>query len=200
MDKLSELSHGAKVVLGAGILLLIFSFFDWFTVEGTSYGQNMWSGVGVLAGLLLIVLLVWQAIRLANINLEIGVTPSMITAALAVLTFIFVFIRWIDKPGASIVGDAIDRSIWAWICLALALVILVGAWLNMQAAGEGLSDIRSRVESMTSGSGGGAAAAPAAPAAPDSPPAAPPAPPAAEPAPPAAEPEAAGGDDEPRSA
>ena len=42
----------------------------------------MWNGIGVLAGLLLIALIVWQAIRLANINVEIGVTPSMITAAL----------------------------------------------------------------------------------------------------------------------
>ena len=30
MDKLAELSHGAKVVLGAAIALLIVSFFDWF--------------------------------------------------------------------------------------------------------------------------------------------------------------------------
>ena len=52
-----------------------------------------------IAGLLLIALIVWQGLRLANIELEIGVTPSMITAALAVLTLVFVFIRWIDKPG-----------------------------------------------------------------------------------------------------
>ena len=43
----------------------------------------------VIAGLLAIVLIVWQAIRLANINLEIGVTPAMITAALALLLLIF---------------------------------------------------------------------------------------------------------------
>ena len=29
MDKLAELSHGAKVVLGAAIVFLIFSFFNW---------------------------------------------------------------------------------------------------------------------------------------------------------------------------
>ena len=47
-------------------------------------------------GLLAIALIVWQALRLANIELEIGVTPAMITAALAALMLIFTFIRWID--------------------------------------------------------------------------------------------------------
>ena len=30
MDKLNELSHGAKVVLGAAIAFLLVSFFSWF--------------------------------------------------------------------------------------------------------------------------------------------------------------------------
>ena len=66
--------------------------------------------------------IVWQAIRLANINLEIGVTPAMITAALAMLLLIFAFIRFIDKPGRSIADEVVDRTIWAWIGLVLAIV------------------------------------------------------------------------------
>ena len=141
MDKFKELTTGAKLVLGAAIALFIVSWFNWFEVEGI-VGDNMWSGIGILAGLLLIALIVWQGLRLANIELEIGVTPSMITAALAVLTLVFVFIRWIDKPGGDLVSDAIDRTIWAWIGLALAILLVVGAFLNMQAAGEGIADIR----------------------------------------------------------
>ena len=45
----------------------------------------MWHGVAWIAGLLAIALIVWQAIRLANIEIEVGVTPAMITAALAAL-------------------------------------------------------------------------------------------------------------------
>ena len=124
----------------------------------------MWHGVGWIAGLLAIALIVWQAIRLANIKFEIGVTPSMVTAALAVLMLIFTVIRFIDKPGN---GDFVGRTFWAWLCLVLAVIIVVGAWMNMQAAGEGLGDIRDRVGSMTgsSESASPAAAAPAAPAA-----------------------------------
>ncbi len=148
MDSMKDLTTGAKVVLGATILFLIVSFFSWFDYSGpgsdelsaigADTGVTMWHGVGVVAGLLAIVLLVWQAVRLANINLEIGVTPSMITAALAVLLLIFAFIRWIDKPG----GDLVGRTFWSWLGLALAIVTVIGAWLNMQAAGESLSDVR----------------------------------------------------------
>ena len=33
MDKLAELSHGAKVVLGAAVALLVVSFFNWFQYD-----------------------------------------------------------------------------------------------------------------------------------------------------------------------
>jgi len=152
MDKLAELSHGAKVVLGSAILLLIFSFFNWFEVDTAigSAGENMWHGIGVVAGLLLIAVIAWQAVRLANISLEVGVTPAMITAALTILTLIFVFIRFIDKPGSGAFADVIDRTFWAWIGLALAIVMVVGAWWNMRLAGEGLGDVRAKF----GGSGG----------------------------------------------
>ena len=88
MDKLAEINHGAKVVLGASILFLIISFFNWQEVDLGAFGEagvSMWNGVGWIAGLLAIAIIVWQAIRLSNINLEIGVGPAMVTAFLAVL-------------------------------------------------------------------------------------------------------------------
>ena len=156
MDKLAELSHGAKVVLGSAILLLIFSFFNWFEVDTAlgSAGESMWHGVGFVAGLLAIAVIVWQAVRLANIKLEVGVTPAMITAVLSILTLIFVFIRWIDKPGSGEFSDLIDRTIWAWLGLAMAIVMVVGSWWNMRLAGEGLDDIRAKLGGGGSGDGG----------------------------------------------
>jgi hypothetical protein len=161
MDKLAELSHGAKVVLGAAIAFLIVSFFNWQEVDlgPVEAGRSGWAGIGVIAGLLAIVIIVWQAVRLANINIEVGVTPSMITAALAVLLVVFTFIKFIS--------DSEFRTFWAWLGLILAVVVAAGAWANMKAAGEGLSDVRAKVESMTASASGGAAAAPA--AAPESP-------------------------------
>ena len=147
MDKFNELTTGAKLVLGATVAFLIVSFFNWYEadlggledVAGVDAGVSMWNGVGVIAGLVAIVLLVWQAIRLANIDLEIGLTPAMITAALAALLLIFTVIRVLDGY------EFADRTIWLWLGLLLAVVIAVGAWMNMQASGQGIADIRASV-------------------------------------------------------
>jgi hypothetical protein len=186
MEQLRDLSTGAKIVLGAAVAFLIVSFFSWFDYDGpgseladelgADTSWSMWHGIGWIAGLLAIALVVWQALRVANIELEIGVTASMVTAALALLLVIFTFIRFVDTP------SALDRTVWAWLGLALAIVVAVGAWLNMQAAGESLASVRDRL-----GSGSAEESAPA--AAPASPPPSTPAPPdAAEPEPPESEP------------
>jgi hypothetical protein len=148
MDKLSELSHGAKVVLGATIVFFIVMFFHWQSVDTPlgDFGRSGWHGVGVVCGLLAIVIIVWQAVRLANINVEVGVTPSMITAALSVLLVIFTVIKFL--------ADNEFRTFWAWLGLILAIAIVVGAWLNMQAAGEGLADIRTQVGSAAAAAKG----------------------------------------------
>ncbi len=179
MDKLRHLSRGAQLVLAASVLFLVFSFLNWFEIKRTDLGESMWHGVGVVAGLLVIALIVWQALRLANVDVELGVTPSMITAALAVLLLLFTFIRFIDKPGGGLADSIIERTVWAWLGLILAIAIVVGAWLNMQAAGESLRDVRARVQSMTSPSR--REAAPPPPAEPVSPPPAEPAPPSSGP-------------------
>lgn len=153
MDKLAELNHGAKVVLGSALLLLLFSFFNWFEVDfaGASAGESMWNGIGMLAGLLLIALIAWQVVRLANINLNVGVGPAMVTVFLAILTFVFVLIRFISKPGGDLASDLVDRTIWAWIGLILAIILVAGAWANMKLAGESVDDLRK----LGGGGGGG---------------------------------------------
>jgi hypothetical protein len=207
MDKFKELTTGAKLVLGATIAFLIVSIFEWFELGGElgeaidelagDNGVSMWNGIGWLAGLLAIALIVWQAIRLANIELEIGVTPAMITAGLAALLLIFTVIRFIDAP------TGFDRTFWAWLGLALAIVIAVGAWMNMQASGESLADIRSSLAgAAASAKGDRDDAPPAAPPAAPAPPAEPPAATTVEPpaAPPAdASPEPDQGDEPPRA-
>jgi hypothetical protein len=200
MDRFKELNTGAKLVLGATVLFLIVSFFNWYEADlgglddvvGVDAGVSMWNGVGVIAGLVAIVLLVWQAIRLANINLEVGVTPSMITAALAALLLLFTVIRVLDGY------EFADRTIWLWIGLLLAVVIAVGAWMNMQASGESFADIRASVSGAAAAARGAVDRddTPAATTTPDAP-AAPPAAPA-EPEPPAA-PAAPDTGDEPKA-
>ena len=118
MDKLSEINHGAKVVLGGAIVFLILSFFNWQEVDLGAFGEagvSMWHGVGWIAGLLAIAIIVWQAIRLSNMNFEIGVGPAMVTAFLAVLLLLFTVIKFF--------ADSEFRTWAAWVGLILAIVI-----------------------------------------------------------------------------
>ena len=74
MDVLKKLSRETQVVLGCAVLFLIFSFFDWQQVSFSSafvsgaVGLNLWHGVGVIAGLLVIALLAWELVRLFEVN------------------------------------------------------------------------------------------------------------------------------------
>jgi hypothetical protein len=172
---MSKLTHGAKVVLGAAIAYFVVLIPHWQDYHGA--GFSGWHGVGVICGLLVIALIAWQAIRLANINLEVGLTPAMVTAALAVLLVFFTVIKFL-------VANEF-RTFWSWLGLILSIVIAVGAWMNMQAMGESISEMGT---SMKSAASSAAAAAKAATDKADDAPAAPPA--AAAPAPAAAAPEA----------
>ena len=142
---ISKLSHGAKLIIGGTVAFLIVSIFNWQEVDTgiISVGRSMWHGWGVLAGLLAIGLLVWEVIRLANINVAMPVTPAMTSAALAILLAIFTVLKFLV--------DNEFRTFWAWLGLILAIAIVVGAWLNMQAAGEGLADVRSQVSAAAAG-------------------------------------------------
>jgi cation transport ATPase len=142
---ISKLSHGAKLVIAGTIAFLIVSIFNWQEVEFegiASAGRSMWSGWGVLAGLIAIALLVWEAIRLANINVALPVTPAMTSAALAILLLIFTVIKFL--------ADNEFRTFWAWLGLVLAIAIVVGAWMNMQAAGESMADVKASLSSVAS--------------------------------------------------
>lgn len=138
---ISKLSTGSKLVLGGGIVLLVVSFFSWFEVGDVGVA-SMWEGIGFVAGLALLALLAWEVAQLAGVKLELGVSPTLVSAALAVLMGVFVVLRFIITPGPGIVDDVVDRTIWAWVGLLLALVVVAGAVLGMQAAGKSFSDMR----------------------------------------------------------
>ncbi|MGI8972904.1 MAG: hypothetical protein ACR2HI_01870 [Gaiella sp.] len=140
---ISKLSQGAKLMLGGTIVFVIVSFFKWFKIDedltggiDLDAGINMWHGVGVIAGLLAIALLVWEGLRLADVKLEFGVSASLVSMALAGLLLLFTFIRFIDGY------TGFDRTIFAFLGLILAILIAAGAFLNMQSSGRSFSDMK----------------------------------------------------------
>ena len=174
---ISKITHGAKLVLGGTILFLIVSFFSWFSIAGNGFA-NMWHGIGVLAGLLAIVLLAWEAVHLYGIKVGLPLHPAMTGAVLAVLVLVFAFIRFIATPGGDLGAAAgVGRTFWAWLGLFLAILIVVGAVANMKAIGLTMADVKEQASAAAASAGAAAksatdkgddapAAAPAAPAAP----------------------------------
>jgi hypothetical protein len=134
---MSKISTASKIVMVSGILLLVDSFLSWQKVcFPTGLGDfcgtaNAWGGnggwAGVLMGILLIILLIWEGIQLANMpmNFSIGVTPSKGTAYLGfavVVIGLLKFILAVTNHGA----------LGAWIGLILLIAIGYGSWMRFQ--------------------------------------------------------------------
>lgn len=135
---MSKMSMASKIVLGGGILLLIDSFLQWQRVcfdlgplGSQCAGAGGWSGdggfAGVIMGLLLIVMLVWEGIQVAGVpvNLSIGVSPSKLTAYLGFGAAAFGILKFI-------LAVTNNGSIFAWVGLVLIIVVAYGSWMKFQ--------------------------------------------------------------------
>ena len=149
MERFNALGRGAQLMLVGGVLLLIDLFLPWqdFDVGGIADELGVdasfsgWRGFrGVVLGLLTIVMLAWLIVRLASVDIPLPVSTAMTGALLGVLILIFAVIKIL-----TILGD--ETTIWAWIGLALAIVIAVGAFQVVQEAG-GVDQLRSEIPSM----------------------------------------------------
>ena len=149
MERFNALGRGAQLMLVGGVLLLIDLFLPWqdFDVGGIADELGVdasfsgWRGfAGVVLGLLTIVMLAWLIVRLASVDIPLPVSTAMTGALLGVLILIFAVIKIL-----TILGD--ETTIWAWIGLALAMVIAVGAFQVVQEAG-GVDQLRSEIPSM----------------------------------------------------
>jgi len=116
-------------------------------------------------GLLTIVLLAWLIVRIASVNIPLPVSTAMTGALLGTLILIFAIIKLL-----TILGD--EATIWAWVGVALAVLIAVGAFMTVQEAG-GVDTLRTEASAL-GGSSASTTAPPAAPEAYGTPPAAPP--------------------------
>jgi len=130
MDSFKNLSREAQMVLGGGVLFLIISFLDWQQVSllGNAYGLSLWHGIGVVAGLLVIALLVWEAGRLFDVKVQLGtLSEGLVSVGLALVLALFTLIAFLNKDTA--------RHWPAWIGLILAVVIAVAAVARARAEG-----------------------------------------------------------------
>ncbi|MGZ5213760.1 MAG: hypothetical protein ACXWEJ_03645 [Actinomycetota bacterium] len=140
---MSKMSIASKIIMGAGILLLIDSFLQWqrvcFDFGGVAGlgnscgGVNAWSGsgsfFGLLMGLCVIVLLVWEGMQVAGMagNIKLPISASKASAYLG-----------FGVVGAGILKlilvltSALKPSLFGWIGLILILAVGYGAWMKFQ--------------------------------------------------------------------
>ena len=149
MDRLNALGRGAQIMLVAAVLLLISTFFNWQEVDfdlgalgegsaGVSAWDNFW---GVVMGLLTIVLIAWLGARLAGIDIPVPMSTAMISAVLAALILLFAVLK-------NLIDDY--STFWSYLGVALAVVIAIGAWLEVQAAG-GMDKLRAEMNAYIDG-------------------------------------------------
>lgn len=151
MDNLKALGRGTQIMFIAAVLLLIVSFFRWQEIDFgvISGGQNAWHGFwGFVMGILTIILVARIAARLAAVEIPIPLSFATTSFVLGVLIAICAVLKLITDD---------YRTFWAFIGVGLAIVVAVGAWLEVQEAG-GVEHLKSDASSL----GSSAAAAPAA--------------------------------------
>jgi len=129
-ELLSKLSRETQVVLGGTLLYLIFSFLDWQQISafGISAGRSEWHGIGVVAGLCAIAVLLWEAIRVFQPATKLaGLEQGLVSAALVLALLLFTVITFFDHNVA--------RHWPAWIGLVLSIVVALAALARAREEG-----------------------------------------------------------------
>jgi hypothetical protein len=121
---LSKLSTASKILLGAGILYLIDLFLPWQSIDLGLVSANASGieGIGIINLLLVIALLAWEGMAIANVDIK--APRALVSAGLAAGIVVFTILK--------IIIDNDFIAIWAWIGVILALAIGYGGWMRWQ--------------------------------------------------------------------
>src|ERR1044071_2865179 len=119
-----KLSTGEKVSAASGVLLFIFMFFDWFSVEvsggsglftaSATAGGSAWDALDTIPIVLVIAILaalVVAALRLTDAAYEPPVSANAVVAVLGGISVLLILYRIMHPPGhGSVPGLSVDVS------------------------------------------------------------------------------------------
>jgi hypothetical protein len=190
-----RLSTGEKVAGVSAVLLFIFMFFDWFSVEVSGgsgvftasavAGGSAWDALDFIPIVLIVTILAAigvAVLRLTDSAFEPPISANAVVAVLGGVSVLLILFRIVDAPGGgSVPGLSVDVSpaIGIFLGLLAAAGITYGGYRAMQEEGASFGGTADR---LSGGAGGGPSAGPPPP--PSSPPPPPPPPSGGTPPPP----------------
>jgi hypothetical protein len=143
---LNKLTTGDRVIAISGIVLFIFSFFNWLGAEASAGGfsvsqaKSAWSFtltlIAVLIGIAMVVIVALKAfdVKLPDLG---GTSWSLVLLVMGVVAFAFVLIKLIAGPNIDTGGFNVDvsktREFGIFVGLIATAGLAVGGWLLFQA-------------------------------------------------------------------
>ena len=143
---LKQIKRNDQVILGAGVLFLLLSFFAPF--YGVSYhaaggfggsaSVTAWHSYGWLAVLLVVIAVGIVAARVfANASLPaLPIGPNLLVVVLSGLGTLLLLLRGFTYKSGSGLGYSYGVKWGAWVLYILAIAVVVGAVMNLMASGE----------------------------------------------------------------
>ena len=124
--------RAGEVVAGvAGVLLLVSTFLNWYTVSGRDDGLTAWAAFGVVDLLVALVALLGIALAVSQVvgrGPALPVALGVVTSTLALAATLLVLYRILNQPGPN---EAIGVSTGAWVGLVASAGVFFGAWLSL---------------------------------------------------------------------
>jgi hypothetical protein len=148
-----RLSTGEKIAGASAVLLFIFMFFDWFSVDvsngliGGSEGGNAWDALDVIPIILMLAVIAAVAvavIRLTDAVFEPPVSINAVVAILGAISTLLILYRIINPPDVGdFPGVSIDvsPSLGIFLGLIAAVGIAYGGYRAMQEEGTSFGDL-----------------------------------------------------------
>lgn len=143
-----KLSAGEKIAGISGLLLFLFMFFDWFSVDTGGFFSadigNAWQALDVIPIFLMIAIVAavgMAVLRLTDALLEPTIPVSAVVAILGAVAFLLILYRIIDPPGTGFEGIDVSPALGIFLGLIAAAGIAYGGYRAMQEEGVTFGDV-----------------------------------------------------------
>jgi hypothetical protein len=143
-----KLSTGEKIAGASGLLLFLFMFFDWFSVDSGGFFPldigNAWQALDVIPIFLMIAIVAavgMAVIRLTDALLEPAIPVSAVVAVLGAVAFLLILYRIVNPPDAGFEGIDVSPALGIFLGLIAAAGIAYGGYRAMQEEGVTFGDI-----------------------------------------------------------